>query len=116
MSLNSVTITDLGLEVGHELDSVTGRLGWSALRTQGLVVLAQPAKRFGRRLRLAHGTDAGHSRRLDPFTPAGAKAHVATLDEERRDLWSDYHQHGVLFCWEDGRPPHPDTITRRIRS
>ncbi len=34
MSLNSVTITDHGLEVGHMLDSVTGRLGWSALRTQ----------------------------------------------------------------------------------
>jgi circadian clock protein KaiC len=35
MTLNSVTITDRGLEVGNELDSVTGRLGWSALRTQG---------------------------------------------------------------------------------
>jgi integrase len=22
---------------------------------------------------------------------------------------------GVLFCWEDGRPPHPDTITRRFK-
>ena len=21
----------------------------------------------------------------------------------------------MLFCWEDGRPPHPDTITRRFR-
>jgi hypothetical protein len=21
----------------------------------------------------------------------------------------------VLFCWEDGRPPHPDTITRRFK-
>jgi hypothetical protein len=20
----------------------------------------------------------------------------------------------MLFCWEDGRPPHPDTITRRF--
>ena len=20
-----------------------------------------------------------------------------------------------LFCWEDGRPPHPDTITRRFK-
>ena len=35
MTLNSVTITDRGLEVGRVLDSVTGRLGWSALRTQG---------------------------------------------------------------------------------
>ena len=43
MSLNSVTITDHGLEVGHVLDSVTGRLGWSALRTQGSVEPARPA-------------------------------------------------------------------------
>ena len=20
-----------------------------------------------------------------------------------------------MFCWEDGRPPHPDTITRRFK-
>jgi hypothetical protein len=23
--------------------------------------------------------------------------------------------HGVLFCWENGKPPHPDTITRRFK-
>jgi hypothetical protein len=27
----------------------------------------------------------------------------------------DYHDSRVLFCWEDGRPPHPDTIIRRFR-
>ena len=70
MSLNNLTITDNGLEVGHELDRVTGRLGWSALRTQGLVVLARPAKRFGRRPRLAHRTDAGHSRQQQAGAPA----------------------------------------------
>ena len=43
MSLNSVTITDHGLEVGHALASVTGRLGWSALRTKGPVEPARPA-------------------------------------------------------------------------
>jgi circadian clock protein KaiC len=35
MTLNSVSITDRGLVVGNELEGVTGRLGWSALRTQG---------------------------------------------------------------------------------
>jgi circadian clock protein KaiC len=34
MSLNLVTITDAGLIVGDPLEGVTGRLGWSALRTQ----------------------------------------------------------------------------------
>ena len=27
----------------------------------------------------------------------------------------DYHDHGMLFYWEDGRPAHPDTITRRFK-
>jgi circadian clock protein KaiC len=34
MTLNDLTITDHGLEVGDVLDSVTGRLGWSALRSR----------------------------------------------------------------------------------
>ena len=37
------------------------------------------------------------------------------LDAERADFGSDYQDHGLLFCWEDGRPPHPDTITRRFK-
>lgn len=48
MTLNSVAITDRGLEVGRALDSVTGRLGWSALRTQGpLEPLRQDAQASG---------------------------------------------------------------------
>ena len=43
MTLNSVTITDHGLTVGNPLESVTGRLGWSALRTQGPPEPAVPA-------------------------------------------------------------------------
>ena len=34
MTLNSVAITDHGLAIGDEIEGVTGRLGWSALRTQ----------------------------------------------------------------------------------
>jgi circadian clock protein KaiC len=34
MTLNEVTITDAGLIVGNPIEGVTGRLGWSALRTQ----------------------------------------------------------------------------------
>jgi circadian clock protein KaiC len=33
MTLNSVTITSAGLVVADTLEGVTGRLGWSALRT-----------------------------------------------------------------------------------
>ncbi|HEV3069424.1 MAG TPA: hypothetical protein VGY50_16335, partial [Streptosporangiaceae bacterium] len=37
------------------------------------------------------------------------------LDHERRDFGPEYHDDGVLFCWPDGRPPHPDTIARRFK-
>jgi integrase len=32
-----------------------------------------------------------------------------------REFGPDYQDHGVLFCWENGKPPHPDTITRRFK-
>jgi circadian clock protein KaiC len=42
MTLNDVSITDRGLVVGNELESVTGRLGWSALRTHNLLEPLRP--------------------------------------------------------------------------
>ena len=42
------------------------------------------------------------------------KAHVEMINSERADFGPDYQNQGLLFCWEDGRPPHPDTITRRF--
>ena len=59
--------------------------------------------------------NAQHVLALDPFTLAVLKTHVEQLARERRELGPDYQDHGVLFCWEDGRPPHPDTITRRFK-
>ena len=43
MTLHRITITDHGLTVGKALESVTGRLGWSALRTQSLPEPPAPA-------------------------------------------------------------------------
>ena len=59
--------------------------------------------------------NAQHVLALDPFTLAVLKAHVGTLDQERRDLGPDYQDHGILFCCENGKPPRPDTITRRFK-
>ncbi len=42
MTLNSVSITDRGLVVGKELEGVTGRLGWSALRIDGPLESGRP--------------------------------------------------------------------------
>ena len=47
MTLNSVTITDRGLVVGNELERVTGRLGWSALRTDGPLEAVRSARHIG---------------------------------------------------------------------
>lgn len=51
--------------------------------------------------------NAQHTLALDPFTLAVLKAHVEMLDQERKDFGPDYQDHGVLFCWENGKPPHP---------
>jgi integrase len=59
--------------------------------------------------------NAQHVLALDPFTLAALRAHVEMLDGERKDFGPDYEDHGVLFCWENGRPLHPDTITRRFK-
>ena len=59
--------------------------------------------------------NAQHVLALDPFTLAALRAHAEMLDQERREFGPDYHHHGVLFCWENGKPPHPDTITRRFK-
>jgi integrase len=37
------------------------------------------------------------------------------LDRERAEFGPDYEDHGLLFCWETGKPLHPDTITRRFK-
>jgi hypothetical protein len=44
---------------------------------------------------------------LDPFTLAVLKVHTETLDAERAEFGPDYQDRGLLFCWENGKPPHP---------
>jgi hypothetical protein len=40
---------------------------------------------------------------LDPFTKAVLAAYIEMLDRERAEFGSDYQDHGLLFCWENGR-------------
>lgn len=51
---------------------------------------------------------------LDQLTVAYLRQHLAMLDEERKEFGDSYRDHGRLFCHPDGRPIHPDTITRRF--
>ncbi len=59
--------------------------------------------------------NAQHALALDPFTLAMLGVHVEMLDQERKEFGPDYYDLGWLFCWENGKPPHPDTITRRFK-
>jgi integrase len=52
---------------------------------------------------------------LDPVTLALLRSHVEMLDGERAEFGPGYQDSGLLFCWEDGRAVHPDTITTRFR-
>jgi integrase len=52
---------------------------------------------------------------LDPFTLAALRSHLDMLEREHAEFAPDYEDHGLLFCWENGRPVHPDTITRRFK-
>ena len=45
----------------------------------------------------------------------GSPGACRNADQERKDFGPDYHDDGWLFCWENGKPPHPDTITRRFK-
>jgi hypothetical protein len=47
--------------------------------------------------------------------PAFADLPICSVTVERHHFGPDYQDQGLLFCWEDGRPPHPDTITRRFK-
>jgi integrase len=51
---------------------------------------------------------------LDAVTLELLRAHVAMLESERAEYGPAYHDQGRLFCWPDGRSPHPDTITARF--
>jgi integrase len=51
---------------------------------------------------------------LDAFTVAGLREHLAMLDEEREAFGRAYAPGGWLFVWQDGRRPHPDSVTDRF--
>jgi integrase len=60
-------------------------------------------------------TDSGRRTiSLDPLTIEYLRRHLRMLDSEREAFGSAYHDSGKLMCHPDGKPVHPDTITRRF--
>jgi integrase len=51
---------------------------------------------------------------LDAFTVQHLRRYVARIDSEKEAFGADYPNHQLLVVAEDGRPLHPDTITRRF--
>lgn len=51
---------------------------------------------------------------LDGFTVSLLRSYLALLDREREAFGAGYSTHGKLMRYEDGRPLHADTITRRF--
>jgi len=93
---------------GARIDGLDFEAGTLMLETTRVVVDGQVVQSDGK---------TEHAQRLvvlDPFTLALLRTHVEMLSQERAEFGPEYHEHGLLFCWEDGRPPHPDTITRRF--
>jgi integrase len=51
---------------------------------------------------------------IDRATVAALRAWRGVQDREREFFGSDYHPGHYVFTFEDGRPPHPDTIRQRF--
>ncbi|MCP2204018.1 Phage integrase family protein [Lentzea flava] len=51
---------------------------------------------------------------LDSFTTGVLTVHFQQLEKEKQDWGDAYQDHGLAFCWEDGRPIYPDTITEEF--
>jgi integrase len=63
------------------------------------------------------GGKSARSRRqlaLDRFTVSVLRQHLKRVDEERAAWGDGYSDHGLVFCWEDGRVIYPDTITEQF--
>ncbi|MDQ4032878.1 MAG: site-specific integrase, partial [Actinomycetota bacterium] len=57
---------------------------------------------------------AGRLIALDAATVTALLAWRQLKDSEREFFGSDYHETGLIFTWQDGRPVHPDTIRERF--
>lgn len=51
---------------------------------------------------------------IDRATVAALRDWQKAQDEERAFFGSDYHPGDYVFTYQDGRPPHPDTIRQRF--
>lgn len=53
--------------------------------------------------------------KLDADTVAVLRRHKVRQNEERLELGSGWSDHGLVFCTVDGRPLHPDRVSREFQ-
>jgi integrase len=53
---------------------------------------------------------------IDTYTTVVLRAHLNLLHQEKEAFGEGYHDHGLVFCWEDGSPIYPDTITEKFNA
>ena len=82
-------------------------LDGAALSVEQAIVLADYAMHYST-------PKSGKGRRidLDPSTVAALRTHKAAQARERFALGSDYHDEGLAFAREDGKPIHPDRVSK----
>ena len=56
----------------------------------------------------------GRAVTLDPKTVETLRQHQAAQLEAKAFLGEGYQDHGLVFCHEDGKPLHPDSVTKRF--
>ncbi|MEQ7124148.1 site-specific integrase [Actinopolymorpha sp. B11F2] len=93
---------------GVERDLVDLDAGALTIEPTRVVVDGKPLDEDGK-------TDSGRRTiSLDAYTVSVLREHLAMVDEERKAWGRSYPSHRKVFCFEDGRLLHPDTITRRF--
>ncbi|MEQ7011001.1 tyrosine-type recombinase/integrase [Actinopolymorpha sp. B17G11] len=93
---------------GVERDLVDLDAGALTIEPTRVVVDGKPLDEDGK-------TDSGRRTiSLDAYTVSVLREHLAMVDEERKAWGHSYPSHRKVFCFEDGRLLHPDTITRRF--
>jgi integrase len=93
-------------------------LRWSDLDlATGQLVVRQQRKSISYRVVESEAkSDAGQDRvvMLGERTIIGLKAWQAQQEAERLDWGPAYHDNGYVFTWQDGRPYHPDYLSKTV--
>lgn len=88
-----------------DLDNKTLRVERTAEEVEGQGLIWTPPK-----------TEKGRRQVLLPDEAVALlRRHRARQAEERLKLGPGYQDHGLVYCWPDGRPLRPSWVTRRFR-